>query len=163
MRIPFVSGPTDYAIVPLDVSDAAAVADIHDEDFVRPWSAEEFATLLKERPVFGFGARATGRPRAPLAGFVLARVAAGEAEILTIAVARTARRAGLGRRLMDAVLRHLHHLRAEALFLEVDEANHPALALYRRLGFREVGRRENYYDGAEGRKSSALVMRRDLR
>jgi [ribosomal protein S18]-alanine N-acetyltransferase len=64
---------------------------------------------------------------------------------------------------MDAVLRHLHHLRAEALFLEVDEANHPALALYRRLGFREVGRRENYYDGAEGRKSSALVMRRDLR
>lgn len=161
MRLPFLS-PPEHAIEPLRVEDAAALAAIHHEDFVRPWSAEEFATLLKQNPVFGFGARPVGRRR-ELAGFALARVAAGEAEILTIAVARTARRAGLGRRLMDAVLRHLHHLRAEALFLEVDETNAPALALYRRLGFREVGRRSNYYDGAAGKKSSALVMRRDLR
>ena len=52
---------------------------------------------------------------------------------------------------------------SEALFLEVDETNVPALALYRRLGFREVGKRPAYYDRAEGGRSGALVMRRDLR
>jgi ribosomal-protein-alanine N-acetyltransferase len=63
---------------------------------------------------------------------------------------------------MDAVLRELYGQRAEALFLEVDEANAPAVALYRRLGFRQVGRREAYYSGPDGTRSGALVMRRDL-
>jgi ribosomal-protein-alanine N-acetyltransferase len=64
---------------------------------------------------------------------------------------------------MDAVLRELHAQRAEKLFLEVDETNQPAIALYRRFGFREVGQRPRYYQSAGGRKSGALVMRRDLR
>ena len=83
--------------------------------------------------------------------------------ILTVAVARPLRGSGLGWKLMDAVLRELHSARAEALFLEVDETNAPAIGLYRRLGFREVGKRPAYYDHDEGRRSGALVMRRDLR
>ena len=110
--------------------------------------------------MFGFAARQVGNPKAPV-GFVLARLAAGEAEILTVAVARAHRRHGLGWRLMDAVLRQLHADRAEALFLEVDETN-AAAALYRRMGFSEVGKRPNYYESGDGR-TSALVMRRDLR
>ena len=94
---------------------------------------------------------------------LLARLAAGEGEILTIAVARAYRRLGLGRDLMEAVLRELHAERAEALFLEVDENNRAAIALYRRLGFREVARRPAYYAHEDGPKSAALVMRRDLR
>ena len=81
---------------------------------------------------------------------MLARLAAGEGEILTVAVARAHRRQGLGWRLMDAVLRELHAQRAEALFLEVDETNVAAIALYRRLGFREVGKRPRYYQSADG-------------
>ena len=64
---------------------------------------------------------------------------------------------------MDAALRHLHGERAEALFLEVDETNVPAIALYRRLGFRQVGHRANYYRSPERGPTGALVMRRDLR
>jgi ribosomal-protein-alanine N-acetyltransferase len=163
MRIPFLTPKTrDYALQPLVAADSPAISAIHHEDFVRPWTDGEFASLLGQDTVFGYVARETGKGDAPPVGFVLARLAAGEGEILTVAVARAHRRQGLGWRLMDAVLRELHSQRAEALFLEVDETNAPAIALYRRLGFFEVGKRPRYYETGEG-KSGALVMRRDLR
>lgn len=163
MRIPFFSPAEDFAIERLTPEDARLLPAIHREDFVRPWSGGEFETLLSQEPVFGFGAWRVGHRAEPPAGFVLARLAAGEGEILTIAVARSWRRHGLGRELMEAVLRHLHGERAGALFLEVDETNAPALALYRRLGFEEVGRRPAYYERPGAIKTAALVMRRDLR
>ena len=167
MRIPFFSSAEEFAIERLTPEDAHLLPAIHGEDFARPWSEDEFETLLSQEPVFGFGAWRVGRRAEAPAGFVLARLAAGEAEILTIAVGRGWRRHGLGRELMEAALRHLHGERAEALFLEVDETNAPALALYRRLGFDAVGRRPAYYErpgAAQGAaKSAALVMRRDLR
>lgn len=163
MRIPFWSSRREYALEPLTVADSAAVSSLHHEDFVRPWTDGEFATLLGQDTVFGFAAREVGHGAEPPVGFVLARLAAGEGEILTVAVARTHRRQGLGWQLMDAVLRSLHAERAEALFLEVDETNVAALTLYRRLGFREVGKRPNYYRSTEHGPTGALVMRRDLR
>lgn len=154
----------DYALEDLDLHHSVDLPALHSEDFVRPWSQDEFASLLGEKTVFGFAVREVGRPHAPPIGFVLARLAAGEAEILTVAVGRSHRRHGLGWKLMDAVLRRLHAERAEALFLEVDENNVAALALYRRLGFHQVGRRPNYYEGSGSLgRSNALVMRRDLR
>jgi ribosomal-protein-alanine N-acetyltransferase len=78
-------------------------------------------------------------------------------------VARAYRRQGLGWQLMDAALRELHAQRADTLFLEVDETNAAAIALYRRFGFREVGKRPRYYQSADGARTGALVMRRDLR
>lgn len=154
----------DYVIEPLERYHSGDLAMLHREDFIRPWSQEEFASLLDDRHVFGFAVRQVGNPKIGPVGFVLARLAASEAEILTVAVARSHRGAGLGWKLMDAVLRQLHAERAEALFLEVDETNAPALALYRHFGFQQVGRRENYYEGAGERgRTAALVMRLDLR
>lgn len=161
MRLPFWP-KRDYALELLTIGDSAAIAPLHHEDFVRPWSAEEFSSLLEQDTVFGFAVREVGQGAAAPAGFVLARLAAGEAEILTIAVSRSHRRHGLGWRLMDAVLRELHGQRAEALFLEVDETNAPAIGLYRKFGFHEVGKRPNYYQSAQG-ATGALVMRLDLR
>jgi ribosomal-protein-alanine N-acetyltransferase len=164
MRIPFMQPRLrDYSILPLARKDSTALALLHSEDFVRPWTDGEFSDLLAQSTVFGFAAFETGKGKAGPVGFVVARLAAGEAEILTVAVARAHRRQGLGRQLMDAVLRRLHGQRSEALFLEVDETNRPAIALYRRLGFREVGKRPAYYQTADNRKANALVMRRDLR
>ena len=140
MKLPFFERP-EFAVEPLGEDDASFLADLHAEDFSRPWSEVEFQSLLAQEPVFGYAAWQVGNRRAGPAGFVLARLAAGEGEILTIAVARSRRRHGLGRELMEAVLRELYAQRAEALLLEVDETNAPALALYRRLGFRQVGRR----------------------
>jgi len=161
MRIPFWP-QRDYSLEPLSITDAGAVSALHREDFSRPWSDGEFASLLEQPTVFGFMARETGHRQEAPAGFVLARLAAGEGEILTLAVARAHRRQGIGWRLMTAVLGELHSQRAEALFLEVDERNFPAIALYRRLGFGEVGRRPVYYRTPQD-SGGALVMRRDLR
>lgn len=163
MKLPFFSGPTDFAVEAIEPDDVHFLPDLHAEDFIRPWSESEFQALLAQAPVFGYAAWQVGNRKAGPAGFVLARLAAGEGEILTLAVARARRRLGLGRELMEAVLRELHAQRAEALLLEVDEANAPALALYRRLGLRQVGRRPAYYDRAEQPRTAALVMRRDLR
>jgi [ribosomal protein S18]-alanine N-acetyltransferase len=162
MKLPFFAAKRDFVIETMGVEDAAALPNIHEEDFVRPWSEDEFADLLVQPNVFGFAAREVGNRRIGPLGFVLARQAADEAEILTIAVARSARRLGLGRGLMDAVLRALHTERTASLFLEVDETNTAAIALYRRLGFIKVGKRPAYYLQAGGERTGAIVMRRDL-
>ena len=91
-------------------------------------------------------------------GFILSRMAADEAEILSVAIAPGRRGRGFAGPLLDLHLRRLAGLGAHAVFLEVDEHNAPACALYRRAGFQQVGRRQGYYQDA----SSALVLRRDL-
>lgn len=158
----FPARKREFMMRPLEDEDAHALSLLHREDFVRPWTDGEFVTLLAQNNVFGYAAIEAGRPGMLPVGFVLARQAADEAEILTVAVARNYRGLGVGRQLMDAVLRDLHAARVKALFLEVDETNAPAVALYRRLGFTQVGSRPDYYPHGESR-TGALVMRRDLR
>jgi ribosomal-protein-alanine N-acetyltransferase len=137
-------------------SAAHAFAGLHAASFHRGWSDGEFEALLIDRNVVAHRAM-VGRS---LAGFIVSRIAADEAEILSVAVAASRRGKGLARRLLDLNLRRLAGLGARAVFLEVDEANEPARRLYRRTGFREVGRREGYYP--DTKSSTALILRRDL-
>jgi ribosomal-protein-alanine N-acetyltransferase len=150
-----------FVIQPLSRDDAPDLARIHAQTFRQPWSDDEFHALIVNDKVFGFIAREEGNPKAPPGGFVLARLVLDEAELLTLAVAPQSQRRGIGHALMDSTLRHLHNARASMLFLEVDERNASALALYRRLGFKKVGKRPDYYRTAAG-PSAALTMRRDL-
>jgi [ribosomal protein S18]-alanine N-acetyltransferase len=91
-------------------------------------------------------------------GFVLARAAAGEAEILTLAVVPAARRQGVGSALLAGAMAAACARGAAEMFLEVAASNAAAHALYAGLGFTEVGRRPRYYaDGAD-----AFVLRRTL-
>ena len=165
-RLPFTPGTPE--VVPLDADDAAALSRLHRAAFDVPgggWGAGEFHSLLRQPAVLGYRAvrpNPSGLSPAEPRGFVLAREAAGEAEVLTIAVHPAWQGRGLGRLLMDALLRDLYARRAEELFLEVDEGNHPAMRLYERLGFREVGKREAYYGGPGGQSANAITMRLDL-
>ena len=152
---------TEFEIVPMRASDCAEASVLHGAGFSRGWTDGEIQALLVQEPVFGFMARQPGRQAQP-GGFVLARLVEGEAEILTIAVQSRHRRAGIGWRLMGAVLRHLRAEGATSLFLEVDEGNAAALALYRKIGFSKVSERAAYYDNGGGAKTTALVMRLDL-
>ena len=107
--------------------DALSLARLHAASFRRGWSDGEFEQLLNERNVLAH--RAT-RGRA-LDGFILSRSPAGEAEILSVAVASSRRGQGLARALLNLHLRRLAGLGARAVFLEVDEDNEPARRLYR--------------------------------
>jgi len=147
-------------IRPLRVDAAEACAAIHRTGFAHPWSAEEFASLLAGPTALGLAALDPETAR--LRGFVLSRLAADEAEILTIAVDPALRGCGVGRDLMREHLSRAALSGARAIFLEVDPDNAPAVALYRRFGFRDVGRREGYYRRPEGAPGAAIVMRRDL-
>ena len=134
--------------------DAAAIAQLHAQSFARGWDEDEVHRLLIDPAVLAHRA-ISGRA---LVGFVMSRMAADEAEILSIAIAQARRGRGLSRPLLDYHLRSLAGLGTRAVFLEVDEHNAPACRLYEGAGFREAGRRQGYYAGG----ATALVLRRDL-
>jgi len=119
-----------------------------------PWSSAAFAALMADRQVFLL---LEGE-----AGFLLGRAVAGEAELLTLAVAPQARRQGLGRRLVGRFLDQGRRRGACTALLEVSVDNRPAQALYRAAGFAEVGRRPGYCRSGTGAPLDALILRRAL-
>lgn len=150
--------PVAYAGV--DSRHAGACAALHALGFAHGWSEEEFESLLASSACLCEGA--FEGDHGPLAGFSLARLAADEAEILTIAVSPRHRRRGLGAALLRGQMRRLADVGVARLYLEVAEDNVAALALYRGLGFREEGRRHGYYRREDGPAANALVLARDL-
>lgn len=146
---------------PLRPTDARAVAQIHAEGFAQGWPASEIERMIIDPAIVGDGAAGGGWPTS-LMGFVLSRVAADEAEILSIATRKNGQRRGVGAALLAHHLSRIGQRGARALFLEVEEGNAPAIALYRKFAFREVGRRKAYYPKADGSAANALVMRREI-
>jgi [ribosomal protein S18]-alanine N-acetyltransferase len=146
------------AVEPATLRDAARLAQLHSESFHRGWGEAEFEVMLAERNTLVHRLRSGRR----IIGFAVSRIAADEAEILSIALAASQRGRGLSR---DLLLTHLGHLAGRgvrAVFLEVEENNQPARRLYERAGFTVVGRRERYYRQVSGEQLDALRMRRDL-
>jgi ribosomal-protein-alanine N-acetyltransferase len=146
------------ALRPLRTSDGAACARLHESSFAHPWSSTEFEALLADSACVGEGLGG----KAGLVGFVLSRRALDEAEMLTIVVDSGARQKGCAQRILLSHLSRLSRLGLRSLFLEVDEANAPALALYRRNGFDQVGIRKAYYARPDQMRANALIMRRSL-
>jgi [ribosomal protein S18]-alanine N-acetyltransferase len=139
---------------------AGRLAEIHAEAFTRPWDAMEFERSLAEKHIYADGLF-LGRASEP-AGFIISRRAADEAEILSVALAAEARGRGHSGALLDRHLQALAQAGVRLVFLEVEEGNRPALALYRRRGFREIGRRQGYYARPDGTRASAITMRRQI-
>lgn len=135
---------------------AAQLAEVHARAVDRPWSEAELASLLDNQAVYALISRGDA-----LQGFVLAWAAAGDAEVLTVAVVPEARRKGVGAALVTAAGVAALVRGAAHMHLEVAEDNAAARALYAKLGYEEAGRRHAYYAG-EGGAVDALVMRRAL-
>jgi [ribosomal protein S18]-alanine N-acetyltransferase len=142
-----------FEVTPSDASrDAAPLAVLHATCFASAWDAVAIAQLLDTPGTFAFHHED---------GFVMARAAGGEAEILTLAVVPAARGRGLGRALLQAAINKAQAMGGQTMFLEVGADNPHALALYAGLGFAKVGTRKAYYSTASG-GTDALVLRLSL-
>ena len=138
-------------------ADLPRVMEIERAAFSHPWSEElvrrelghEFSTVLL----------ATGGADGGILGFAVVWLVHDELHVLNVAVAPEARRRGVARAILDRVEAQGREQGARIAMLEVRRGNAPAIALYRTLGYREVGVRPRYYaeDGED-----ALVMDKDL-
>ena len=112
------------------------------------WDANDFADLKKS----GCDIIASQN------SFIVWRVTADEAELISIGVAPIARRTGTGTALLQLMERDAKQAGAKNIFLEVDEANFPAISLYQKNGFTNIGTRPHYYDNG----NNAIIMKKDI-
>ena len=141
-------------------ADAKACAAIHAAGFAYPWPVSEIEALIASDSIAAVAA--LNPATQALRGFSLARIAADEAEILAIAVATQCRRRGVGKALLRAQFMQLAAAGVRSVFLEVEQTNAAALALYRQLAFEPVGARPGYYRRAAQASGHALVMKKIL-
>lgn len=125
-----------------------------DDRFGEGWTRSQCAGIL---PMPGVSLIVARDSRDDAVGFSLHRTIAGEAELLLLAVAPPNRRRGIGRLLLDQFLRQADEYGAIRIHLEVRDGN-PAVAMYRRAGFRIAGRRRKYYRGRGGGEFDALTL-----
>lgn len=134
-------------------TDAARLSQLHAQCFADAWSSDYIAALLRQPAVFALFSEN---------GFVVVRVAAGESEVLSLGVVPAARRRGEGAVLLGAAVAEARLRGATVMFLEVGQQNSPAIALYKRHGFVQIGCRNGYYAAANGAREDALVFRVDI-
>jgi [ribosomal protein S18]-alanine N-acetyltransferase len=134
------------------LADIDVMAAVHASAFppADSWSRDVFSLQLALPNVFGL--------LHPSGGLILIRVAADEAEILTLAVSPDVRRGGIGATLLREATTVAAAMGIRTVFLEVSVANDAAHRLYTRAGFIQAGRRRQYYPD----RSDALVLRLDL-
>lgn len=136
-------------------SDVVEVLEIENETYDFPWSAGIFRDCL----LAGYTALVLDLD-GEVVGYGVMSVAAGEAHLLNICVARSLRRQGIGNRLLREMLMHAQGFRAERVFLEVRPSNSPALELYFKAGFTTLGVRQRYYKAKEGNEDAVVLVYR---
>lgn len=137
------------------LGDVPAISRIETESFEMPWSAQE---IVKDVTSGGSVYVVVAEKDSMCVGFAEMRTVAGEAQIYNIAVAPETRRSGIGEALLEHLINKADEIGCGVINLEVRAGNTAAAGLYKKLGFREVGRRRKYYGG----KEDAILMDLDL-
>jgi ribosomal protein S18 acetylase RimI-like enzyme len=152
----------DIGFPPAGPSHAELFAALHARCFEDAWSPQAFAGILAMPEVFAaIACEHDGAQELPV-GLALIRGLGLEAELLTICIMPQYRRRGIATELLSKAAQRAHKLGADTLFLEVDETNDPAHALYTSWGFIAVGRRPDYYRRPNQVPAAALILRADL-
>ena len=138
-----------------DIGEAPALAALHAQCFHEIWNAAAITELMAAPGTFAL-------IDADQTGFILVRAAGEECEVLTLAVTPAARRRGVATALVRAAAERAAEANAAAMFLEVNATNNPAITLYKRLGFAQVGLRKGYYAVPHGMREDALVLRASI-
>ena len=141
-------------IVLMDESHVAAIAELEKLCFSDPWSEKSIATELTGK----FSCWLVAMEGETLVGYVGSQSVLGESDMMNIAVHPEHRRKGVAEALVNALVAELSARGNYCLSLEVRVSNAPAIALYEKLGFCQVGRRPNYYRNP---KEDALILRKE--
>lgn len=118
-----------------------------------PWSEGIFRDCIGS----GYLCKVVQDPSGRLSAYAVVTVAVGETHILNICVDPVSRQQGVARGLLRYMLNEARHFGAQEAFLEVRPSNPAAIRLYETFGFRQIGRRKDYYPHADGRED-AIVM-----
>jgi ribosomal-protein-alanine N-acetyltransferase len=150
-----VLGEQTFALEEMSLDDIPMLILIEKDCHFSPWSKKQFQSSIESSHQCW-----VLKHRDSIAAYIITSTAAGEAELLNITVAPAFQRRGLGTKALQAAIEHFDSS-IETLFLEVRESNIPAIMLYHRLGFNEVGKRPNYYPAVQGRED-AMIMAKPL-
>ena len=133
----------------------AQIAQLEKLCFSDPWSEKSIETELSCRLSLWLVALEEDK----VLGYVGSQTVIDETDMMNIAVHPDCRRRGIAEKLIDALICALREKGSRGLTLEVRASNAPAIALYEKLGFAQVGRRPNYYRNP---KEDALILRRSF-
>lgn len=143
-------------LLPMNASHTAQIAALERECFSDPWSENSIRQELENELSFWLVAEEDGE----VVGYVGSQTVLGESDVMNLAVSPNRRRRGIAKALMQALETHLAHAGSEKLTLEVRASNEAAIALYTRLGFRQIGIRPNYYFHP---KEDARILGKELK
>jgi len=143
---------------PMQLADLDEVHAMECSVFPHPWSRANFSDSLAS----GYDCWTVRDETGDLAGYYLLMYAVDEAHLLDVAVSSGRQRQGLGRHLLERVGARAREQGMQSVLLEVRPSNERALEVYRRYGYREIGRRKGYYPAHAGQREDAIVMRIDL-
>lgn len=130
------------------------VASLEKICFSDPWSERSIGSELENPLAYWLVTEIDGN----VAGYVGSQTVLGETDMMNIAVHPDYRRRGIAEKLVLALVEGLKEQGSHYLTLEVRASNLPAIALYEKLGFSEIGRRKNYYRNP---KEDALILRKE--
>jgi ribosomal-protein-alanine N-acetyltransferase len=155
-----VSEVLEHGLVaaPMAVADIDEVWALECSVFPYPWSRTNFADSVAS----GYDGWTVRDAAGSLAGYYLLMYAVDEAHLLDVAVAAPRQGQGLGRRLLERIGVRARSQGMTSILLEVRPSNERALAVYRRYGYAEIGRRKGYYPAGPGQREDAIVMRLEL-
>ena len=142
-------------IVPMEHHHVMQVAALEKQCFSDPWSENSVASELNNPLSLWLVAVDDEN----LAGYVGSQTVMDETDMMNIAVDEGYRRQGIAQLLVEALVERLKKMDSRCLTLEVRISNTPAIALYEKLGFAQVGKRPNYYRNP---KEDALILRKGL-
>jgi ribosomal-protein-alanine N-acetyltransferase len=141
-------------IIRMNESHVKAVAELEKLCFSDPWSENSVASELKNKLALWLVAEEDGH----VAGYIGSQTCGDESDVMNVAVHPDFRRRGIAEALVNGLVEELKAIESHCLTLEVRASNVPAISLYEKLGFSEVGRRKNYYRNP---REDALIMRKE--
>lgn len=142
-----------WQLLPMAVDDIPELLQIEQQVYEFPWTVGIFRDCL----TVGYSGWVARDASGALLGYALMSMAAHEAHLLNLCVAPHFQRRGLAQALVHQVVQIAAHARAERLLLEVRASNKPALKLYRRLQFEQIGLRKGYYPASAGREDARVL------